>query len=40
VEEIADAYTFVSWDQPERVSELIAAFAGAPAPQPAGSVAA
>jgi pimeloyl-ACP methyl ester carboxylesterase len=39
VEELTDAYTFVSWDQPERVAELIAGFA-APAPQPAGSVAA
>jgi pimeloyl-ACP methyl ester carboxylesterase len=38
VEELSDAYTFVSWDQPERVAELIAAFVGAP--QPAGSVAA
>jgi pimeloyl-ACP methyl ester carboxylesterase len=39
VEELTDAYTFVSWDQPERVAELIGTFA-APAPQPAGSVAA
>jgi pimeloyl-ACP methyl ester carboxylesterase len=36
VEELSDAYTFVSWDQPDRVAELIGAFAG----QPAGSVAA
>lgn len=27
VEELSDAYTFVSWDQPERVAELVAAFA-------------
>jgi len=27
VEELTDAYTFVSWDQPERVAELVAAFA-------------
>jgi pimeloyl-ACP methyl ester carboxylesterase len=45
VEELDDAYAFVSWDQPERVAELVGAFAaggggGAPAPQPAGSVAA
>jgi pimeloyl-ACP methyl ester carboxylesterase len=39
VEELTDAYTFVSWDQPDRVAELIAGFASA-APQPAGSVAA
>ena len=38
VEELTDAYTFVSWDQPDRVAELIGTFAGAP--QPAGSVAA
>jgi pimeloyl-ACP methyl ester carboxylesterase len=36
VEELTDAYTFVSWDQPDRVAEQIGAFAG----QPAGSVAA
>lgn len=36
VEELTDAYTFVSWDQPDRVAELIGAFAG----QVAGSVAA
>jgi pimeloyl-ACP methyl ester carboxylesterase len=36
VEELTDAYTFVSWDQPDRVAELVAAFA----PQPAGKVAA
>jgi len=36
VEELTDAYTFVSWDQPERVAALVAAFAL----QPAGSVAA
>jgi pimeloyl-ACP methyl ester carboxylesterase len=36
VEELADAYTFVSWDQPDRVAELIGGFAG----QEAGSVAA
>ncbi|WCB95856.1 hypothetical protein DSM104299_04607 [Baekduia alba] len=42
VEELTDAYAFVSWDQPERVAELVGTFAaGAPAPpQPAGSVAA
>lgn len=41
VEELTDAYTFVSWDQPDRVAELIGSFAGgAPSPQPAGSVAA
>jgi pimeloyl-ACP methyl ester carboxylesterase len=31
VEEIADAYTFVSWDQPDRLAELIGAFAAQPA---------
>jgi pimeloyl-ACP methyl ester carboxylesterase len=36
VEELANAYTFVSWDQPDRVAELIGGFAG----QEAGSVAA
>jgi pimeloyl-ACP methyl ester carboxylesterase len=36
VEELTDAYTFISWDQPDRVAELVAAFAG----QPAGKVAA
>jgi pimeloyl-ACP methyl ester carboxylesterase len=36
VEEVTDAYAFVSWDQPDRVAELVGAFAG----QPAGSVAA
>jgi pimeloyl-ACP methyl ester carboxylesterase len=36
VEELTDAYTFVSWDQPDRVAELVAAFAV----QPAGKVAA
>jgi pimeloyl-ACP methyl ester carboxylesterase len=41
VEELTDAYTFVSWDQPDRVAELIGGFAGgAPSDQPAGSVAA
>lgn len=38
VEELTDAYAFVSWDQPDRVAELVGAFAGSP--QPAGSVAA
>ncbi|HMJ32290.1 MAG TPA: alpha/beta hydrolase [Baekduia sp.] len=33
VEEIADSYTFVSWDQPDRVAELVGAFA----PQPVGA---
>lgn len=37
VEELDDAYTFVSWDQPDRVAALIGAFA---AGQVAGSVAA
>jgi pimeloyl-ACP methyl ester carboxylesterase len=36
VVELTDAYTFVSWDQPDRVAELIGAFVA----QPAGSVAA
>jgi pimeloyl-ACP methyl ester carboxylesterase len=36
VEELTDSYTFVSWDQPDRVAALIGAFAG----QAAGSVAA
>lgn len=36
VEELTDAYAFVSWDQPERVAELVGAFAG----QAAGKVAA
>jgi pimeloyl-ACP methyl ester carboxylesterase len=36
VEELTDSYTFVSWDQPDRVAELVGAFAG----QPAGKVAA
>jgi pimeloyl-ACP methyl ester carboxylesterase len=36
VEELADAYAFVSWDQPDRVAQLIGDFAG----QEAGSVAA
>jgi pimeloyl-ACP methyl ester carboxylesterase len=36
VEEVSDSYTFVSWDQPDRVAELVGAFAA----QPAGSVAA
>jgi len=43
VEELTDAYSFVSWDQPDRVAELIGAFAAGealPARQPAGSVAA
>jgi pimeloyl-ACP methyl ester carboxylesterase len=31
VEEIDDAYAFVSWDQPERLSALIGAFARQPA---------
>jgi pimeloyl-ACP methyl ester carboxylesterase len=39
VEELTDAYTFVSWDQPDRVAELIGAFAGGGG-QAAGSVAA
>jgi pimeloyl-ACP methyl ester carboxylesterase len=30
VEEITDAYTFVSWDQPDRLAELVGAFAGQP----------
>jgi pimeloyl-ACP methyl ester carboxylesterase len=30
VEEIEDAYTFVSWDQPDRLAELVAAFAAQP----------
>jgi pimeloyl-ACP methyl ester carboxylesterase len=38
LELLDDAYTFVSWDQPDRVAALVGAFAGAP--QPAGSVAA
>lgn len=38
VEELDDAYTFVMWDQPDRVAELIRAFAGGG--QVAGSVAA
>jgi pimeloyl-ACP methyl ester carboxylesterase len=40
VEELTDAYAFVSWDQPDRVAELLGGFAGAGSPQPAGSVAA
>jgi pimeloyl-ACP methyl ester carboxylesterase len=36
VEELTDAYAFVSWDQPDRVAELVGAFAG----QAAGKVAA
>jgi pimeloyl-ACP methyl ester carboxylesterase len=36
VQELTDAYTFVSWDQPDRVADAVAAFAG----QAAGSVAA
>jgi pimeloyl-ACP methyl ester carboxylesterase len=36
VEELTDAYAFVSWDQPDRVAELVGAFAG----QGAGKVAA
>ena len=41
VEEIDDAYTFVSWDQPDRVAELVGGFAGgAGGGQVAGSVAA
>jgi pimeloyl-ACP methyl ester carboxylesterase len=36
VQELTDAYTFVSWDQPGRVAEEVGAFAV----QPAGSVAA
>jgi pimeloyl-ACP methyl ester carboxylesterase len=40
VEELGDSYTFVSWDQPDRVAALIGAFAGAEAAQLAGSVAA
>ena len=39
VEELADSYTFVSWDQPDRVAALIGAFAGVES-QLAGSVAA
>jgi pimeloyl-ACP methyl ester carboxylesterase len=38
VEELTDAYTFVSWDQPDRVAELVAGFVGSG--QAAGSVAA
>jgi pimeloyl-ACP methyl ester carboxylesterase len=38
LEQLDDAYAFVSWDQPERVAELLGSFAGAG--QPAGSVAA
>jgi pimeloyl-ACP methyl ester carboxylesterase len=30
VEEIDDAYTFVSWDQPDRLAELVGAFAAQP----------
>jgi pimeloyl-ACP methyl ester carboxylesterase len=44
VEELTDAYTFVSWDQPGRLAELIGTFAGGGAgsgsSQSAGSVAA
>ncbi|HWI74784.1 MAG TPA: alpha/beta fold hydrolase [Baekduia sp.] len=41
VEELTDSYTFVSWDQPDRVAELVGGFAGgAPSGQAAGSVAA
>jgi pimeloyl-ACP methyl ester carboxylesterase len=36
VEELTDAYTFVSWDQPDRVAELVGTFAA----QAAGKVAA
>jgi pimeloyl-ACP methyl ester carboxylesterase len=36
VEELTDAYAFVSWDQPDRVAELVGVFAG----QAAGKVAA
>ena len=36
VEELTDAYAFVSWDQPDRVAELVGAFAA----QAAGKVAA
>ncbi|HEX5924831.1 MAG TPA: alpha/beta fold hydrolase, partial [Baekduia sp.] len=36
VEELTDAYAFVSWDQPDRVAELVGAFAV----QAAGKVAA
>jgi len=36
VEELTDAYAFVSWDQPDRVAELVGAFAD----QAAGKVAA
>jgi pimeloyl-ACP methyl ester carboxylesterase len=39
VEPVDDAYTFVSWDQPDRVAELIGTFAGGGG-QVAGSVAA
>ena len=31
VEEIADARTFVSWDQPDRLAELLRAFVRPPA---------
>jgi len=40
VEWLSDSYTFVSWDQPERVAALVGAFAGVPGAQLAGSVAA
>jgi pimeloyl-ACP methyl ester carboxylesterase len=40
VEELDDAYAFVSWDQPDRVAELIGGFAGGGDGQVAGSVAA
>ena len=37
VEEIADSYSFVPEDQPERLAELIREFASGPATAPAGS---
>jgi pimeloyl-ACP methyl ester carboxylesterase len=40
VEELSDAYAFVSWDQPDRVAELVGAFAGGDGGAQAGSVAA
>jgi pimeloyl-ACP methyl ester carboxylesterase len=30
VEELGDSYTFVSWDQPDRLAELVGAFAAQP----------
>ena len=40
VEELTDAYTFVSWDQPDRVAELVGRSSRRAGAQPAGSVAA